>query len=90
MPTQLYVDIMMMIKNVYFCVAKTKADDPAGSFWIILLGTDRLEILFGILRTMVGNDANLDLLQLGLRLTGTTLTGTTEVSTILAKYPHWD
>lgn len=53
----------------------------------VLLGTDRLEILYGILRTMVGNDANLDLLlvQLGLRLTGTT-----EVSTILAKYPHWD
>ena len=34
---------------------------------------------------MVGNDANLDLLQLGL-----CLTGTTEVSTILAKYLHWD
>jgi hypothetical protein len=85
MPTQLYVDIMMMIKNIYFCVAKTKADNLEGNFWIILLGTDRLEILFGILRTMVGNDANLDLLQLGLHLTGTT-----EVSTILAKYLHWD
>jgi hypothetical protein len=34
---------------------------------------------------MVGNNANLDILQLGLHLTGTT-----EVSTILAKYPHWD
>jgi hypothetical protein len=85
MPTQLYVDIMIMIKNVYFCVAKAKADDPEGSFWIILLGTDRLETLYGILRTMVGNDANLDILQLGLRLTGTT-----EVSTILAKHPQWD
>jgi hypothetical protein len=85
LPTQLYVDIMIMVKNVYFCVAKAKVDDPHGDFWIILLGTDRLEVLFGILRTMVGNDANLDLLQLGLRLTGTT-----EVSTVLAKYPHWD
>jgi hypothetical protein len=85
MPTQLYVDIMIMIKNVYFCVAKTKTDDPHGNFWIIQLGTDRLEVLYGILHTMVGNDANLDLLQLGLRLTGTT-----EVSTILARYPHWD
>jgi hypothetical protein len=72
MPTQLYVDIMIMVKNAYFCVAKAKVDDPHGKFWIILLGTDRLEVLFGILRTMVGNDANLDLLQLGLRLTGTT------------------
>lgn len=85
MPTQLYVNIMIMVKNVYFCVAKAKVDDLHGNFWIILLGTDRLEVLFGILRTMVGSDANLDLLQLGLRLTGTI-----EVSTILAKYPHWD
>ena len=85
MPTQLYLDIMHMIKNVYFCVVKCKADNPTGEFWIILLGTDRLEELFGILRTMVGNDTNLDLLQLSLRLTGTT-----EVSTILAKYPQWD
>lgn len=85
MPTQLYTDIMIMIKNAYFCVAKCKVDDPTGKFWIILLGTDRLEELFGILRTMVGNDANVDVLQLVLRLTGTT-----EVSTILAQYPHWD
>jgi hypothetical protein len=85
MPTQLYVDIILMIKNVFFCIAKSKVDDPNGEFWIILLGTDRLEELFGILRTMVGNDSNLDLLQLSLRLTGTT-----EVSTILAKYPQWD
>ncbi|KDR65073.1 hypothetical protein GALMADRAFT_162490 [Galerina marginata CBS 339.88] len=85
MPTQLYVDIMIMIKNVYFCIAKAKVDNPRGKFWIISLGTDRLETLFGILRTMVGNDANLDILQLGQRLTGTT-----EVATILAQYPHWD
>ncbi|KAF8229958.1 hypothetical protein L208DRAFT_1284126, partial [Tricholoma matsutake] len=84
-PMQLYIDIMIMINNVYFCVAKTKADDLEGRFWIILLGTDCLEILYGILRSMVGNDANLDLLQLAL-----CLTGTTEVSTILEKYPHWD
>ncbi|KAF8884585.1 hypothetical protein CPB84DRAFT_1750390 [Gymnopilus junonius] len=34
---------------------------------------------------MVGNDANLDMLQLVSRLSGTT-----EVSNILAKYPQWD
>ncbi|KAJ8518445.1 hypothetical protein ONZ45_g4480 [Pleurotus djamor] len=85
MPYQLYTDIMIMIKNAYFCVAKTIVDQPDGKFWLILLGTDRLEVLFGILRTMVGNDANLDVLQLVLRLTGTT-----EVSTILAKHPEWD
>lgn len=84
-PTELFIDVMIMIKNVYFCIAKSKIDDPEGSFWIILLGTDRLEELFGILRTMVGNDANLDFLQLVSRITGTT-----EVSNILAKYPQWD
>ncbi|TFK71092.1 hypothetical protein BDN72DRAFT_856481 [Pluteus cervinus] len=85
LPTDLYVDVMLMIKNVYFCVAKAKVDNPTGSFWIVLLGTDRLEELFGILRTMVGNDANSDILQLVSRLGGTT-----EVANILAQYPHWD
>lgn len=84
-PTNLYIDLMIMIKNVLFCVAKSKVDNPNGELWIILLATDRLEELFGILRTMVGNDANLDILQLVCRLAGTT-----EVSNILAKYPHWD
>ncbi|KAJ7219633.1 hypothetical protein C8J57DRAFT_1596038, partial [Mycena rebaudengoi] len=85
LPTLLYTDIMIMIKNVYFCVAKAKVDDPTGKFWIILLGTDRLEKLFGSLGTMIGNDANLDMLQLVGRITGTT-----EVANIFAKYPHWD
>jgi len=34
---------------------------------------------------MIGNDANLDMLQLALRVTATT-----EVSNILAKHPEWD
>ena len=85
LPTNLYIDLMIMIKNVMFCVAKAKVDDPDGELWIILLATDRLEELFGILCTMVGNDSNLDILQLVCRLAGTT-----EVSNILAKYPHWD
>jgi hypothetical protein len=85
LPTLLFTDIMIMIKNVFFCVAKAKVDDPDGNFWLILLGTDRLEQLFGILRTMIGNDANLDILQLIERLTGST-----ECANIFAKYPHWD
>ena len=44
-----------------------------------------METLFGILHTMIGNDSNLEHLQLGLRLSSTA-----EVSTILTKYPHWD
>jgi hypothetical protein len=84
-PSALFIDIGIMVKNVFFCVAKAKIDHPLQPFFIVLLGTDRLESLFGILRTMVGNDANLDILQLALRVTATT-----EVSNILAKHPEWD
>ena len=84
-PNTLFIDIGIMIKNAFFCVAKAKADHPMKPFFIVLLGTDRLETLFGILRTMVGNDANLDILQLAL-----CVTATTEVSNILAKHPEWD
>ncbi|EIW77944.1 hypothetical protein CONPUDRAFT_61354 [Coniophora puteana RWD-64-598 SS2] len=85
LPVQLYVNIMLMIKNVFFTVAKAKIDCPLAPFYLVLLGTDRLETLFGILRTMVGSDANLDLLQLILRVTATV-----EVSNIFSRYPHWD
>lgn len=40
---------MIMVKNVFFCILKAKVDNPNSLFWIILLGTNRLEILFGIL-----------------------------------------
>ena len=82
-PTPLFIDISIMVKNAFFCVAKAKVDHPSNPFFLVLLGTDRLESLFRILRTMVGNDTNLDLLQLALRITSTT-----EVSTILAKHPE--
>ncbi|KAK7015632.1 hypothetical protein R3P38DRAFT_3570055 [Favolaschia claudopus] len=70
MPAQTYVNIMMMIKNAYFCVAKTKVDIPEGKFWLILLGTDRLEIFYGLLRSAIGPDSNVDLLQLANRASG--------------------
>jgi len=37
-------------------------------FWIILLGTDRLESTFGLVQSMVGTDKNADILQLGTQL----------------------
>jgi len=83
--TNLYIDLIIMIKNILFCLAKAKVDNPNRQFWVILCVTNRLEELFRILRTLVGNDANLDILQLVGHLAGTT-----EVSNILAKYPYWD
>lgn len=85
MPMQLYIDVQMMIKNVYFCITKTKIDNLKGKFWIILIGSDRLEDKFGIVCVMTGNDTSVDILQLGIRLTGTT-----EVSAIFAQHPEWD
>ncbi|KAH9013987.1 hypothetical protein EDB85DRAFT_1876665 [Lactarius pseudohatsudake] len=84
-PTALYVDLIMMVKNVFFCVAKAKIDTPNDDFSIVLLGTDRLENLFGCLWTIIGNDANVDNYQLGSRLTGTM-----ESANILAMHPEWD
>jgi hypothetical protein len=84
-PNTLFINIGIIIKNVFFCVAKAKAEHPMEPFFIVLLGTDWLETFFGILRTMVGNDANLDILQLVLHVTATT-----EVSNILVNHPEWD
>ncbi|KAF6752442.1 hypothetical protein DFP72DRAFT_1047213 [Ephemerocybe angulata] len=84
-PTLLYIDIIIMIKNVFFCVAKAKADNPDSAFFIIHLGTDRLEIQFGVLRTVVGNDCNLDILQISERAMGVL-----DIADILAKHPDWD
>lgn len=74
-----------MIKNVFFCVAKAKEDTLNGLFWIIIIETDRLEETFSDLRTMIGNDVNLNCLQVSWRVGSTAA-----VANILAKYPHWD
>ncbi|KAN0139589.1 hypothetical protein V8E53_002618 [Lactarius tabidus] len=78
MPMQSYVDIMIMVKNVFYCVAKAKVDNPHSNFYPILLGTDCLETFFGLIRTAVGTDTNINILQLGSRASG------------LTKHPEWD
>jgi len=83
-PIQLFFDVMSMIKNVYFCVAKTQVDNPDGQFWIILLGTDGLEKTFGTVRTMIGNDSHADQLQLTNRIDGAV-----QCVKILELHPEW-
>ncbi|KAI0337896.1 hypothetical protein BDW22DRAFT_1487987 [Trametopsis cervina] len=84
-PVQLYFDIMTMVKAAYFSVAKTQVANPHSKFWLILLGTDSLEKLFGIVRTMIGNDTNADQLQLASRLGSASL-----CSQLLQLHPEWD
>ena len=63
-PVQTFFDVMSMIKNVYFCIAKIQVDDLTRSLWIISLGSDGLEKVFGKVCSMVGNNTNTDQLQL--------------------------
>jgi hypothetical protein len=84
-PVQSYTDIVLMVKNTFFCVAKSKVDNPTGKFYITSLGMDRLETFFGLVRTAVGTNANIDMLQLGSRASGLT-----EVAAILTEHPEWD
>ena len=85
MPTQLYYDIQTYVKSAYFCVAKTKIDNPSGQFFLSQMGTDRLETGFGHVRTMIGGDSNADQLQLTSRLGALA-----ECSALFEKHPEWD
>lgn len=85
LPAILYLDVQIMIKNVYFCVAKLLVDNPSGFLWIICLGTDALEKIFSLVRTMIGSDTNADQLQLTSRMSGAI-----QCSQILQEHPEWD
>ena len=85
MPSLTYKDIILMVKNTFFSVAKAKIQEPKGSFWLILLGTDRLESTFGVVRSMVGNDANADMSSLTTRLSHAV-----ECLNIFSEHPEWD
>ncbi|KAI0026845.1 hypothetical protein K488DRAFT_31761, partial [Vararia minispora EC-137] len=80
-----YIDIMLMIKNAYFCVAKAQVDNPGSNWFLISMGTDGLESIFGVVRTMVGNNTNADVLQLA-----QCLSHSVEVTNIIAEHPEWD
>ncbi|KAI0028022.1 hypothetical protein K488DRAFT_59754, partial [Vararia minispora EC-137] len=85
LPNPLFIDIMLMIKNTYFCVAKAKADNPGSAWFLIWMGTDSLESILGVVRTMVGNDSNADMLQLAQRLSHSV-----EVTNVFAEHKEWD
>ncbi len=84
-PAILYLDAQIMIKNAYMCTAKILVYRPDGRLWIIQLGTDSLETVFGIVRTMIGSGSNVDQLQLSNRVSGAT-----QCSRILHEHPEWD
>ena len=85
MPSLTFKDLILLVKNAYFCVAKAKIHAPDSNFYLILNGTDRLESTFSVVRSMVGNDANADVLTLGYRLSHAV-----ECLNILSEHPTWD
>lgn len=48
MPSLTFKDIILIIKNAYFCVTKAKIHTPDGKFYLVLNGTDQLESTFGM------------------------------------------
>ncbi|KAF8325088.1 uncharacterized protein EI90DRAFT_3238888 [Cantharellus anzutake] len=85
LPSPLYRDIQIMVKNAFFCVAKMKRDNPNGEFFLILLGMDRLEWIFGLIRSQNGSDVNVSTYT----LLGRT-SGAVECHSILSQHPEWD
>ncbi|KIJ38670.1 hypothetical protein M422DRAFT_176215, partial [Sphaerobolus stellatus SS14] len=81
---QLYHNLQSMIKNVYFCVTKQRLLDPTCGFYLCQVDDDRLENLFGTVRTLT-HDRNVDTLQLVDRLTSAG-----DINTILTEHPDWD
>ena len=85
LPSPLYHDIQIMVKNVFFCVAKATWDTPNGKFFIILLGTDRLEWIFGLIQSQYGSNVNVSTYSLSSRASGAV-----ECHSILSQWPEWD
>src|SRR5258708_5660227 len=84
-PTTLYHNIQIIVKNAYFCVAKAKCNNPKGKFFLILLGTDQLEWLFGFIRAENGYNVNVSTYSLSNHISGVV-----ECHGILSKHLDWD
>ena len=80
----LYYDSQSIVKNLVVTILRLQAIDPALTFHIILEGTDRLELLFGDVRTQ-DHARNFDILQLSEKLAVSAL-----ISTIFERNPDLD
>ena len=81
-PTQLYHDLMCTFENCFYAAAKFQVHHPDLPLWLMLLGTDVLERLFGNMRqkNKSGFDA-LDMIYMSRSMA--------MVSAILDSHPDW-
>ena len=83
MPSQLYHDIQVTVKDCSFTVVEIQQWKAQKPLYLFQLGTDRLEVLFGVLRTLTHN-RNFDLLEHGPRLSHAT-----HINQIYQHHPDW-
>lgn len=81
-PSQLYHDIQCTFENAFFCAAKFQVRHPDEPLWLMLLGTDVLERLFGNMRqkNKSGFDC-MDMIYMSRSMA--------QVTRILDKHPDW-
>lgn len=84
MASRLYGDAEASVKSIFFCVGRQQILDGSQPFHIFLLGTDRLEGLFGEVRTS-SHDRSCDVMQLTERLRNAS-----ENVEILTRNTGWD
>ena len=80
-----FKNIIVLVKNTLFCIMKAKIRTPDGEFYIILLGTDRLKLTFGIVWSIVEKNTNADILTLMFQLSHAV-----KCLNIFSEHPDWD
>ena len=82
-PSQWYHDCQAMVKLAYIVTIRIKQNFADQPLYLFQLGTDRLEVLFSVLRTLTHN-SNFDMLQCGERLAHAT-----QIAQLYQKHPNW-
>jgi len=84
MTSALYSDSQATVKDIVFCVAKQKLLDSSKPFYIIHVGSDRLEACFCNARTQT-HHRNFDILELSYKLAMASL-----ISSVYIRHPELD
>ncbi|KAF9782877.1 hypothetical protein BJ322DRAFT_1009302 [Thelephora terrestris] len=84
MTSALYSDSQATVKDILFCVAKQKLLDPSKPFYIIQVGSDRLEACFCNARTQT-HHRNFDILELSYKLAMASI-----ITSIYLRHPDLD
>lgn len=82
-PAQTYQNTQTMIKSMFKSVIQCQV--LGITTWLIFFDSDdRLEVLFGVLRTMIGSQSGFDMAMLADKITSAY-----QVTEIFARRPHW-